>query len=129
MHDDKIYFAASIWSFMGIFVHAVDSHTGEAVWTNSGDGTNWTVHPHGAPSFGTVVPQGHLTITGNHLVVPGGRSVPAVYDTRTGKLLHFIYDKKQGGHEDSATSGLYFVGGSAYSAQTGKNYGRFQPAI
>ncbi len=129
LHDDKIYFAASIWSFMGIFVHAVDSHTGEAVWTNSGDGTNWTVHPHGAPSFGTVVPQGHLTITGNHLIVPGGRSVPAVYDTRTGKLLHFVYDKKLGGHEVTATSGLYFVGGSAYAAQTGKNLGGMRPAV
>ncbi|MFB3084199.1 MAG: SH3 domain-containing protein, partial [Gammaproteobacteria bacterium] len=56
-----------IWPFMGIFIHSVDAETGEILWTNSGDGTNYTVQPHGAPSFAAVVPQGHLAISGDHL--------------------------------------------------------------
>src|SRR3712207_8541478 len=37
--DDTVYFAASIWPFMGIFIHAVDARTGEVKWTNDGDGS------------------------------------------------------------------------------------------
>ena len=120
IEDGTVYFAASIWPFMGIFVHAVDAETGKTIWTNSGDGTNMTIQPHGAPSFATVVPQGHLLVSGDHLIVPGGRSVPAVYDTKTGKLLHFQYDGKQGGHAVLASDTEYFLGGHAYSLTKGK---------
>ena len=36
--------------------------------------------PAGAPA---------LAVVGDHLLVPGGRSVPACYDRHTGKLLHY----------------------------------------
>src|SRR5262249_34837897 len=70
LHQGKIFFTASIWPFMGIFIHAVNPKTGEMVWTNSGEGSNYTIHPHGAPAFGTVAPQGHLAATNNLLIVP-----------------------------------------------------------
>lgn len=129
VHDGKIYFCASIWSFMGIFIHAVDAASGEIIWTNSGDGTNYTVQPHGAPSFASVVPQGHLAISGDHLVVPGGRSTPAVFDLATGSLKHFVFDKKNGGHHVMAGRDLYFVAGGAYSIENGKRVSSENPRM
>ena len=108
LHNGRLFFAASIWPFMGIFIHAVDPDTGSAVWTNSGDGTNYTVHPHGAPSFGTVVPQGHLAAVDDALIVPGGRSTPAVYDADSGVMRHFVYDKRVGGHDVTAAREYLF---------------------
>jgi outer membrane protein assembly factor BamB len=129
LHDGKLFFAASIWSFMGIFIHAVDPESGEIVWTNSGDGTNWTTQPHSTPSFAGVVPQGHLAAAGGNLVVPGGRSTPAVYDVETGELRHFEFDKRNGGHEVGALGDLYFCGESAYSMENGKAIQAAAPVV
>jgi len=129
LHNGRIYFATSIWPFMGIFIHAVDAATGEVVWTNSGDGTNWTVHPHNAPSFGGVAPQGHLVVSGDNLIVPGGRSMPAVYDTATGKLRFFEFDKKYGGHAVSATSHTFSVAGKSYNLTDGKSIEASTPTV
>ena len=119
--DGKIWFTASIWPFMGIFIHCLDAETGRVIWTNSGDGMNYTVQPHGAPSFATVAPQGHLVLAGEHLIVPGGRSTPAVYDANTGKLLHFKYDKKRGHHRVMAGGDFYFVDGGRFQNTSGKS--------
>lgn len=129
VHDGKVYFSASIWPFMGIFIHSVDAETGEILWTNSGDGTNYTVQPHGAPSFAAVVPQGHLAISGEWLVVPGGRSTPAVFDLATGKLKHFLFDKRNGGHQVMAGHDLYFVAGGGYSMKTGLRVTNENPRV
>ncbi len=129
LHEGRLYFAASIWPFMGIFIHAVDPATGEVVWTNSGDGTNWTVQPHNAPSFAGVVPQGHLAAAGGKLVVPGGRSTPAVYDALTGELSHFRFDKRNGGHNVGAVGELLFCAGHAYTIAEGSPVGGGAPAI
>src|SRR5207253_2459499 len=43
--DGKVYFAASIWPFMGIFIHALDARTGEPIWTNDGDGSLYIKQP------------------------------------------------------------------------------------
>jgi outer membrane protein assembly factor BamB len=128
-HEGRVYFAASIWSFMGIFVHAVDADTGKTIWTNSGDGTNYTVQPHGAPSFSSVVPQGRLVIAGNSLIVPGGRSTPAVFDLKTGKLRYFKFDKKYGGHGVMASGGLFYVAGRAYNLGNGDSVSVPKPAL
>ncbi len=120
LQDGKVFFAASIWPFMGIFIHAVNAETGAPVWINSGDGTNLTIQPHGAPSFATVVPQGHLVATENHLIVPGGRSVPAVYDLKSGRLQHFNYHGKHGGHYVFTDGQYYFVGGKTFGISNGK---------
>ena len=127
--DGRVYFGASIWSFMGIFIHAVDAMSGEILWTNSGDGMNYTVQPHGAPSFASVVPQGHLAIAGAHLVVPGGRSTPAVFDLATGRMKHFVFDKKNGGHHVMAGRDLYFVANGAYRMETGKRVSNENPRM
>src|SRR5205823_11870477 len=87
--DGTVYFAASIWPFMGIFIHAVDARTGKVVWTNSGDGSIYMKQPHNSESFASVAPQGPLVVVGDVLLLPGGRSVPACYDRKTGKMLRY----------------------------------------
>ena len=127
--DGKIWFTASIWPFMGIFIHCIDAATGTVIWTNSGNGMNYTVQPHGAPSFATVAPQGHLTLAGKYLVVPGGRSTPAVLEADTGKLLHFKYDKKRGNHQVLAGGDSFYVDGGRYQLSDGKSLGGARPQL
>lgn len=87
--DDVVYFAASIWPFMGTFIYAIDPDDGHVIWVNDDTAADYIKQPHSAPSFGGVAPQGTLAVTGNRLLVPGGRSVPAVLDRDTGELKYF----------------------------------------
>ncbi|MCJ7752430.1 MAG: PQQ-like beta-propeller repeat protein, partial [Armatimonadetes bacterium] len=41
LYDGTIYFAASIWPFMGTFIHALDAETGKVIWANSGSGSDF----------------------------------------------------------------------------------------
>ena len=102
--DGTIYFAAGIWPFMGIFIHALDAETGELVWTNDGFGATFMNQPHNAPAFAGVAPQGALVVIGDKLLVPGGRSVPACLDRRNGKELYYrlAENGKRGGSHVSA---------------------------
>jgi outer membrane protein assembly factor BamB len=115
--DGKIYFAAGIWPFMGIFLHALDAETGERLWTNDGDGSTYIKQPHNADSFAGVAPQGPLVAIGDKLLIPGGRSVPACYDRATGKLIYYQLAenaKRGGGFSVSAVEQLIFNGGAAF---------------
>jgi outer membrane protein assembly factor BamB len=120
--DDTVYFAAGIWPFMGIFLHALDAETGEVRWTNDGDGSMYIKQPHNTDSFAGVAPQGALVISGDTLIVPGGRSIPACYDRRTGKFLHYRLadnNKRGGGSAVAASGELIFNGGDAFRMDNG----------
>jgi len=124
--DGKIYFAAGIWPFMGIFLHAIDATTGAAIWTNDGDGSMYIKQPHNTDSFAGVAPQGPLVAIGSRLLVPGGRSVPACYDRNTGDFLYYQLaenGKKGGGSFVAATDELLFNGGSAFDLKIEKHLG------
>ncbi|MBV6501160.1 MAG: Outer membrane protein assembly factor BamB [Prosthecobacter sp.] len=89
VRDGKVCFAASIWPFMGTFIHALDAETGGSLWVNDGTGADFIKQPHSALAFAGVAPQGALVLSGNMLLVPGGRSVPAGFDLATGDLKFF----------------------------------------
>ncbi len=89
VRDDTVYFASSIWPFMGTFIHALDVETGEVRWVNDSTGAQYIKQPHSAPSFAGVAPQGALVATENWLIVPGGRSVPAVFNRADGEFRYF----------------------------------------
>ena len=107
---DTVYFAAGIWPFMGTFIYALDAATGEVRWLNDGNGPQWLIQPHGAPSFSGVAPQGALVVDGDYLLVPGGRSVPACFDRATGQFLHYTHaqNNKTGGAFVAARDGVFF---------------------
>ena len=121
LKDGKLYFAASIWPFMGIFYHALDTETGEVLWTNSGSGSDWRQQPHGgAISFSNLVPQGYFVITGEDLIAPGGRSTPGVLNLKTGVLEHFVWPQMGGGGPVYANGEYYYNAGSMRSASDGE---------
>ncbi len=112
VRDGQVYFAASIWPFMGTFIYALDAETGKVEWLNDSTGAHYIKQPHSAPSFAGVAPQGALVATENELIVPGGRSVPAVFDRATGNLRYFELNaggKGSGGSFVAAADDFFFV--------------------
>jgi len=112
LRDGRVYFAASIWPFMGTFIYAVDAETGKVAWVNDGTGAQFIKQPHNAPSFAGVAPQGALVATKDILLVPGGRSIPAAFNRHTGEFLHYnlaVSGKGNGGSFVAANETEYFV--------------------
>ncbi len=112
VHEDQVYFAASIWPFMGTFIYCLDASTGELKWVNDSTASQYIKQPHSAPSFAGVGPQGTFTVAGDYLLVPGGRSIPAAFDRKTGELRHFLLDeggKGNGGSLVLARGNEYYV--------------------
>ena len=112
IRDEHVYFAASIWPFMGTFIYSLDAETGAVEWVNDSTGSQYIEQPHSAPSFAGVAPQGSLVATDNYLLVPGGRSVPAAFDRKTGKFVHFKINaggKGNGGSFVIANDDEFFV--------------------
>ncbi len=101
VRDGRIYFSASIWPFMGTFIYALDASSGRVQWVNDSTSADYIQQPHSADSFAGVAPQGAFAATEKYLVVPGGRSVPAVFDRQTGQLVHFHL--KEGGKGTGGT--------------------------
>ena len=127
--EGTIYFASGVMPFEGIFVHAVDASTGESVWTNSTTGTIWNLHQHGgAYSYGGISPQGYLAISGDRLIVPGGRTPPAVFARETGEFLYFnqatgMVGKGAGGYRVFASDTWFFNHGMLYALEDGAQFG------
>ncbi|MCH9654234.1 MAG: PQQ-binding-like beta-propeller repeat protein [Planctomycetes bacterium] len=110
LYEDHIYFAASIWPFMGTFIYALDAETGNVAWVNDSTSASYIKQPHSAPAFAGVAPQGTLVATEELLLVPGGRSVPAALDRKTGELKYFhLGGKGNGGSFVIANSTQAFV--------------------
>ncbi|RPJ61312.1 MAG: hypothetical protein EHM23_07360 [Acidobacteria bacterium] len=89
VYENTVYFAASIWPFMGTFIYALDAESGRVIWRNEGTGADYQKQPHNSPAFAGVAPQGALVALADKLLIPGGRSVPACFDRRTGQLLYY----------------------------------------
>ncbi len=89
LKDNIIYTSASIFPMMGTFIYAINATNGEIIWKNEGSGSNYILQPHRSPAFAYVAPQGNFTISGDKLLVAGGRTVPAAYNLKTGEELYY----------------------------------------
>jgi outer membrane protein assembly factor BamB len=117
-----VYYAAGIWPSEGIFVHALDAATGKPLWRNDSSGGLEMDQPHpGARARSGIAAQGHLALTGNTLLVPTGRAVPAALDRTDGALryFHLQQGRAEGGSEVTAIDGWHFNGGTAFDTATG----------
>lgn len=127
IRDGKVFFAASIWPFMGTFLYSLDAETGKVLWVNDGTSADFIKQPHSASSFAGVAPQGALVVTKDTLLVPGGRSVPAGFDLATGALKYFHLNeggKGNGGSFVAASDSYFYVhtrerGVRVYDLKTG----------
>jgi outer membrane protein assembly factor BamB len=110
LKDGRVYFAASIWPFMGTYIYALDAETGEVVWKNDSTSAQWIKQPHQNPAFAGVAPQGAFVISEDRLLVPGGRSVACCFDLATGKYLyyHLADYGKSGGSFVCAAGGVFY---------------------
>ncbi len=125
-----VYFAAGIWPSMGVFIHAVDTETGRKLWTNSTTGSRFITHPHGADAFGSISPQGYLALTDKYVIVPGGRTLPGVFDRATGELIDFEFGGKgEGGFDVFAAGDFYVSRGELRRLADGTELGRVSAAV
>jgi outer membrane protein assembly factor BamB len=108
--DNIIYTAASIFPMMGTFIYALNADNGEIIWKNEGSGSNYILQPHRSPAFAYVAPQGNFTISGDRLLVAGGRTVPAAYDLKTGEEVYYLLAEsgKTGGAFTCANDRVFF---------------------
>ncbi|HHH76667.1 MAG TPA: hypothetical protein ENL03_06555, partial [Phycisphaerae bacterium] len=123
--DGTVYFAAGIWPFMGIFIHALDAETGMVCWTESGSGSTYTVQQHGSKAFSGVAPQGYLTATKDHLLISGGRTLPSCHDRKSGKFLYYFphlrnFGKDAGDYHVLARGDWFFVHDAMFRLATGE---------
>ncbi|MBA4387668.1 MAG: hypothetical protein C0404_06780 [Verrucomicrobia bacterium] len=111
-HNGKVYFAAGVWTFEGIFCWCLDAESGAVIWKNSeGSGLGGHMqHSHNAQvGFN---PQGQLAYStdGTKIYVPGGRHSPAELDTLTGKVLWY-----QSGYDGRGKGAGWYVTGGGYA--------------
>ena len=110
LFDGTVYFAAGIWPFMGVFIHAVDAETGKTIWTNDGSGSVWMHQPHNSPAFAAVAPQGYLAACESTLILPNGRSQPAGLDRKSGAMQYLnLISKLAGSYQIVVAGDSYFA--------------------
>ncbi len=89
--DGVLYFAAGVWPTLGVFIVAVEAESGRVLWRNAEANLIESVRvDHNELADSGLSPQGYLVVAGDLLLVPNGRSMPAVLDRRTGKVLRYI---------------------------------------
>lgn len=92
--DGTAYFGAGLFPHEEVYLYGVNAADGKIVWRRDNIS-------HEDAGRNDLSPQGHLLATDDLLIVPSGRSLPAVLDRRTGKLLH----KREHGGRDAVVGG------------------------
>ena len=107
--DGVVYFAAGIWPTEGIYLMALDAGTGEEIWRNDSAGSLVLDQPHlGARAESGVSIQGYLTVSGDTLLAPTGRAMPAAFERDGGAFRYF--------HLQAQGSGAAYRGGGPFIA-------------
>jgi len=121
VHDNAVYFGAGLFPSQGFFLYALDPDTGEILWVNDTSGNARQNHITGGYSFGNVTSQGYLAVSGDTLVVPTGRAVPAAFDRHTGALKYFraLELSYAGGSWTMAVDGMVFNSDLILDLETG----------
>ncbi len=79
--DGVAFFGAGIFPHEDVFLYAVNAEDGSVLWQQD----NISVQDAGRNDLS---PQGYLLADDKHLYVPSGRSLPAVFDRKTGEFLY-----------------------------------------
>jgi outer membrane protein assembly factor BamB len=108
--DNVIYTSASIWPMMGTFIYALDAKTGDIIWKNEGTSDNYILQPHNFYAFAGIAPQGCFAISGEKLLVAGGRTVPGAFNLKTGEELYYrlAEGKQTGGSFICCNNNVFF---------------------
>lgn len=87
--DGRVYFAAGVWPFEGVFVTALDVKDGTKIWRNERLGYLFGRQPHNTEAIGGLAPQGYLVVNEKELIVPCSTAYPARLNRETGELIEF----------------------------------------
>lgn len=109
--EGVVYFAAGIWPTLGVFVLAVDAESGRVRWRNDDSHYLSQVRiDHNELAEAGLSPQGYLLVSGDKLLVPNGRSMPARLDRATGRLLYYVQGYRNGDCRVTTMGKVAFVG-------------------
>ncbi len=109
--DGVVYFGAGIWPTLGVFVRAVDAQSGRVIWTNANSHAIENVRvDHNYMQESGISPQGHMLVRGEMLIVPNGRSMPARFDRKTGKMHYFVQGYRNGDSRVIVSGDIALVG-------------------
>ena len=75
------YFGAGVFPHENVYLYAVNADDGSIIWKQD----NLSAEDAGRNDLS---PQGYLLASDELLFVPSGRSLPAAFDRKTGKLVH-----------------------------------------
>jgi len=127
VEDGVVYCAAGSFPYEGLYIAALDTKTGKVNWMNDTMGDQaWGLH------YGGVSPHGYIVASENNLFVPTGRSMPAVFDKRTGKFQKVLsHGGKIGGSFTMIFGDRLYAGNNnqgtdtkiAYDVETGARKG------
>jgi outer membrane protein assembly factor BamB len=120
--DDTLYVAAGIWPTDGIYLYALNPEDGETIWLNSESGSIYMAQPHGGASATSgASAQGYLVVSGDRLLVPTGRAIPASFNRKDGKLEFFHLQKygHNGGTPTMAIGDMFFNSGLGFNTESG----------
>ncbi|MEE8451105.1 MAG: PQQ-binding-like beta-propeller repeat protein [Thermoguttaceae bacterium] len=119
--DGRIYFAAGIWPFDGIYIYAIDAQTGKPIWMNEDCGNIADgLIDHSMRQDSGLAPQGYFAVAGDKLIVPSGRALAGVLDRKTGKLMPYLTG--WGGRDNLAKGCWYVTAIGKYLFQSGEPY-------
>ena len=109
--DGVVYFGAGVWPTAGVYVHALDAASGKPVWSNDRLSYLDNVRiDHNKRYDAGASPQGYLLVSGEHLVVPNGRSQPIALNRADGTLFHFVQGYRNGDCHVAIGGDYAFVG-------------------
>jgi len=122
-----VYFGAGVFPYDGLYVCALDARKGSVVWKNDDlDDDVFDLR------YGGVSPQSYLIASEDHLFVPSGRAMPAVFDKADGSFLNYLAPSgKQGGTWGMIDQGKLVAGVDrsgtpvkvSFDPETGENKG------
>ncbi|UCF14416.1 MAG: PQQ-binding-like beta-propeller repeat protein [Phycisphaerales bacterium] len=122
--DDTIYFCAGIWPSEGIYIYAIEPKTGKVLWLNDSSGDILMGQPHGgAVASSGVSAQGYMSASGNTLLVPTGRAIPAAFNRDSGTFRHFHlqrYGHVRPGPFTVLTGGFALSANELFRAESGE---------
>src|SRR5688572_7878372 len=130
IRDGVVYFGAGLWQSDGIFLMAIDAESGRELWRNDEAGKIYMPQPHGgANAESGVSAQGYLVASGESLIVPTGRAVPAVFDRTDGRFryYHLQANGHVGGTLTVAAGEAFYNGGTAFNLASGASEGKLGP--
>ena len=127
LEGDTVYVGAGVWPSDGFYLLALDAHSGKVRWRNDNSGSITLRQPHGASSKSGPAAQGYLTVSDTKLLIPPGRSLPAVFDKADGKFGHINFGEKIGGGTFMTHKDVYTCGGGIWRIRDSRRMESYMP--